>query len=44
MLPRPIRDWLYDRVATARHRIARRDSCPLTEESMDRGMRERFLD
>lgn len=44
MLPRPIRDWLYDRVAAARHRIARRDSCPLTEESMDRGMRERFLD
>ena len=40
VIPRPIRDWLYDRVAARRYRwFGRTDSCPRPEP----GLVERFL-
>ncbi|MCU0826756.1 MAG: thiol-disulfide oxidoreductase DCC family protein [Tabrizicola sp.] len=41
LVPRPIRDWLYDRIARNRYRLfGRLDSCPLPPA----GLRERFPD
>jgi predicted DCC family thiol-disulfide oxidoreductase YuxK len=41
LVPRPLRDWWYDRVARRRHeRFGRYDSCPLPPEDV----RSRFLD
>lgn len=39
-LPRPLRDWAYDRIARNRYRLCgRHDSCPVPPP----GLRERFL-
>lgn len=41
VVPRPVRDWCYDRFATVRHRVAgRRESCRVPTA----GERRRFLD
>jgi predicted DCC family thiol-disulfide oxidoreductase YuxK len=41
LCPRPIRDWVYDRIARNRYRIfGRLDTCPLPPP----GLRERFVD
>jgi predicted DCC family thiol-disulfide oxidoreductase YuxK len=41
LCPRPIRDWVYDRIARNRYRIfGRLDTCPLPAP----GLRERFVD
>ncbi|MEO5757963.1 MAG: DCC1-like thiol-disulfide oxidoreductase family protein [Mesorhizobium sp.] len=40
LLPRPLRDWLYDRVAKNRYALfGRKDACEVPSP----GMRERFL-
>jgi len=40
VIPRPLRDWLYDQLAARRYRwFGRQDSCPLPEP----GLAERFL-
>jgi predicted DCC family thiol-disulfide oxidoreductase YuxK len=41
LVPRPIRDWVYDRIARNRYRLfGRHDSCPLPPP----GLRDRFVD
>ena len=41
VLPRPLRDWLYDRVARNRYRLfGRHATCPLPPS----GLRDRFVD
>lgn len=41
VVPRPIRDWCYDRVARNRYRLfGRLDSCPLPAP----GLRDRFVE
>lgn len=41
LVPRPLRDWVYDRVAATRYRIfGKLDACPLPAP----GTRRRFLD
>lgn len=40
VVPRPLRDWCYDRIARSRYRIwGKSDACPLPPP----GLRERFL-
>jgi predicted DCC family thiol-disulfide oxidoreductase YuxK len=40
IVPRPVRDWVYDVVAARRHRIGRKENCLVpTKET-----RQRFLD
>jgi predicted DCC family thiol-disulfide oxidoreductase YuxK len=41
LVPRPIRDWVYDRIARNRYRLfGRHDRCPLPPA----GLRDRFVD
>lgn len=41
VVPRPVRDWLYDRFAAIRYRVfGKLDSCPIPSPEM----RSRFLD
>lgn len=41
LIPRPIRDWVYDRIAAVRYRIfGKFESCPIPSPSV----RYRFLD
>lgn len=41
VVPRPIRDWVYDRIARNRYRLfGRHDSCPLPPP----GLRDRFVE
>ena len=41
LVPRPVRDWFYDRIARNRYRLfGRLEACPLPPP----GLRERFVD